>query len=89
LTPDGTLLNGNRIHGFLTNHLLCWAYPSMCAEAAQPAPSDTVYSKKVYTKNFEQLLNGSPFQRMLQDNASRNMPAIEIELLFCCHTCAG
>jgi hypothetical protein len=44
----------------------------------------TIY-KKVCTKlpNVFEQLNGSPCQRMLQDDASRNMPAIGIELLSC------
>jgi hypothetical protein len=46
-STDGTLLDGNRIHGFLSNHLSWSIHPSMNARAEQPAPSDTVY-KKVY-----------------------------------------
>jgi hypothetical protein len=56
----------------------------MNAGGMHPAPSDTIY-KKVCTKlpNVFEQLNGSPCQRMLQDDASRNMPAIGIELLSC------
>jgi hypothetical protein len=52
-----------------------------------PEQQSTV-DKKSLPNVFEQWLNGSPCQRMLQDSASCNMPTVGIELLFCRHTFA-